>query len=135
MTGKQCQKLPPRLNQDFLHITGVDDPNFTDPVGQRFPEIRYGYPVSYMELIQVAKIAGPAVAPVARNDAVGIHAADGQARLAQVGGSVCHVLFRGSQVDGHFQVDGWNAQDPEDFIREAVVRKTEAGFLVVIGAG
>ena len=135
MTGEQCQKLPPRLNQNFFHITGVDDPNFTDPVGQCFPEIGHGYPVPNMELIQVAEVACSAVATVACNDTVGIHAANRQARLAQMGGPVCHVLFRGSQVDGHFQIDGGDTQDTEDFIREAVVRKTEAGFLIVIGAG
>ena len=88
-----------------------------------------------MELIQIAKIAGSAVATVARNDAVGIHAANGQACLAQMGGSVCHMLFRGSQVDGHFQINSRDTQDTEDFIREAVVRKMKTGFLVVIGAG
>lgn len=82
MTGEQCQKLPSGLNQNLIHIAGVDDPNFTDPVGQGFPEIGHGNRIPNVELVQIAEVAGSAVAPVARNDAVGIHAANGQACLA-----------------------------------------------------
>jgi len=88
VTGEQRQKLPPRLNQNLLHVARVDDPNFTDPIVQRFPEIRYGYPVSYMKPVQITEITGSTVPPVTGNHTVGIHAADGQACLAQVGGSV-----------------------------------------------
>ena len=52
-----------------------------------------------------------------------------------MGSSICHMLFRGSQIDGHFQIDGGDTQDTENFIREAVVCKLKTGFLIIVGAG
>ena len=37
MAGQQRQQVAVRLNFDFLHLVGLDDPNVGHRIGQRFP--------------------------------------------------------------------------------------------------
>ena len=122
MAGQQGQQLPSRLNQDFRYIVGVDDFNFADPVGQRLPQVCDRNQIPDFQLVDVAKVAGTVVAPVSGNDAVGVLAANGQAGLAQMGGSIRHVLFRCAEKDGHFQLHNGNGNHTEHLIRKAVIR-------------
>ena len=75
-----------------------------------------------LELQYDIRYPGSFVAPVSGNDAVGVLAANGQAGLAQMGGSVSHVLFRCAEKDGHFQLHNGNGNHTEHLIRKAVIR-------------
>ena len=67
----------------------------------------------YLQFRDIPEIGRAVVSSMSGNDGVGVLAADGDAGLPQLGGTFCHMCFCGSQVQGHFQLDSGNGNDPE----------------------
>ena len=67
----------------------------------------------YLQFRDIPEIGRAVVSSMSGNDGVGVLAADGDAGLPQLGGTFCHMGFRGSQIQGHFQLDSGNGNDPE----------------------
>ena len=126
MAGEQRDHVPIPLDQDRLNIIRIDDLDLRYLIGERLPDVRYGYLVAELQQLDIQKIFVSVPGAVPGNDGVGTAAADGDAGLRQDCRAVGHVFIAGPKVQRHLQFHLRNFDDAENLVLEPVGCQIEA---------
>ena len=130
MAGNKGQHILALLDEDFIHIVWGYDLGFRYGIGKGLPEVGQKDSISHLQIWNVAEIVRTSPATVACDHAVGVAAADRQTGLTQLGGSGSKVFFRGTQIDGHGQAQGWDLYGSEYLVSNAVITQGKGRLLL-----
>ena len=83
MAGEQRYKIPVLLDQDGIHIIGVDDLYIHDFVSQGLPKISYVNHIPVLQQLYIQKVFISVPAPVPGDHAVAVFTADRDAGLRE----------------------------------------------------